>query len=205
MGRISGLPLDWPQLSWPRKKRVSSVSPPEQPTGRPVRDHWMDQPARETSSLSTPGVEQGSRDKQGIRERRHQREDNDTYVAAFCTNTPGERRTRRPRHVTDSSPGTPERPAISIEDPPTAAGIVDPPQCGRRRRALHALTRSLPATQKPHWVNPAGLLAFASHIERRPCMSLRNARRRRTGPVRIAMLMSAAASLVALLSKAWPL
>ena len=36
-------------------------------------------------------------------------------------------------------------------------------------------------------------------------MPSRNARRRRTGPVRIAMLMSVAASLVALLSKAWPL
>jgi len=36
-------------------------------------------------------------------------------------------------------------------------------------------------------------------------MHSRNARRRRTGPVRIAMLMSAAASLVAVLAKAWPL
>jgi hypothetical protein len=36
-------------------------------------------------------------------------------------------------------------------------------------------------------------------------MYSRNARRRRTGPVRIAFLMSVAASLVAALAKAWPL
>jgi len=36
-------------------------------------------------------------------------------------------------------------------------------------------------------------------------MYSKNARRRQTGPVRIALLMSVAASLMALLSKAWPL
>ena len=41
--------------------------------------------------------------------------------------------------------------------------------------------------------------------QRRPRMYSKNARRRQTGPVRIALLMSVAASLVALLSKAWPL
>jgi hypothetical protein len=36
-------------------------------------------------------------------------------------------------------------------------------------------------------------------------MHSRNARRRRSGAVRIALLMSVAASLVAVLAKAWPL